>query len=133
MQFIFTDPETNSQKVIPKEKWCWVAHYLDGTKLEQFDANGIFHQFREIYQPNIASFEMVCENGQSINLQVPLGADLIHYYRNQVLNLGTPQQQKIRFYMFGWKIKIEGRLHKQIIQIFPDNSIRLLDDDGRPD
>jgi hypothetical protein len=133
MRYLFTDPETNKIIEVPRERWCWIAHYSDGTKLKQFDdKDGTFHRFAEIDQKRIVSFEMVNEEeGQSFNLQIPQGADLIHYYRNQVLNFGTGDEKRVRLYNFGWKITIDGKLYKRIIQIFPDNSIRLLDDDGR--
>jgi hypothetical protein len=121
-------------QIIPKERWRWVAHYTDGTKLCQFDdETGEFHQFQEIDQSKLSSFQMVSDdNPQGFNLLIPQGADLIHFYRNTVFNMGTPNEIRLRSYIFGWKILIDGRVFKRLIAIRPDDFITLLDDDGRP-
>lgn len=127
-QFIFTRPETGKKEIVQPERWRWVANYKDGTKLYQFDEEtGIFHQFREIDQRKLASFQMVSDkNSEGINLLIPQNkADLIHFYRNVRL---AGQKEWIKLYFFGWKIKNRGRSLQKLICIYPNDKIALVDE-----
>ncbi len=128
-EFTFIRPKTGKAEKVIRERWRWVAHYKDGTSLHQFDeATGIFHQFREIDQANIESFQMVSDkNPEGINLLIPpQGADLIHFYRNVRL---AGQKNWIRLYFFGWKVKDNrGRSLQKLICIYPNDKIALVDE-----
>jgi len=127
--FIFKRPETGKTEIAKRERWRWVAHYKNGTKLHQFDDEaGIFHQFREIDQSKIESFQMVSDqNPEGINLLIPPnGADLIHFYRNVRL---AGRKDWIKLYFFGWKIKNQrGRSIQKLICIYPNDKIALVDE-----
>lgn len=128
-QFVFTRPETGQKEIVERERWRWVAHYKDGTKLQQFDDDAVvFHQFREIKQSEVESFQMVSDkNPEGINLLIPpQGADLIHFYR-RVRLAGTASW--VTLYFFGWKIKDQrGRSLQKMICIYPDDRIALIDE-----
>lgn len=119
------------------EKWRWVACFTDGSELKQFDIeNNRFHSFAEIKETGkeVQSFKMVSENyPRGFNLLIPVGADLIHYYRVTRLNIGTPQYREEKYYIFGWKINDNGRVFKRLLKIYPDDYIAIMDDDGRGD
>lgn len=128
-QFTFTRKETGKTEVVNWERWRWVAHYKDGTSLHQFDEEtGIFHQFREIDQAKVESFQMVSDtNPEGINLLIPpQGADLIHFYRNVRL---AGQKDWVKLYFFGWKIQDQrGRSLQKLICIYPNDKIALIDE-----
>ena len=126
-QFIFTRP-TGKMEIVQRERWRWVANYKDGTKLYQFDEEtGIFHQFREIDQKKLDSFQMISDiNPEGINLLIPRNkADLIHFYRNVRL---AGQKEWIKLYFFGWKIKDRGRSLQKLICIYPNDKIAMVDE-----
>lgn len=126
-QFTFTKPETGKTEKVIRERWRWVAHYKDGTKLQQFDdETGIFHQFREIDQSNLKAFQMVSDkNPEGISLLIPQNkSDLIHFYRK-----GRLDGQFYKLYCFGWKIKDDrGRSLQKLICIYPNDCIALVDE-----
>ena len=127
-QFTFNNPKTGQTEQVVRERWRWVAYYLDGTKLQQFDDEaGVFHQFAEIEQSKIESFRMVSDkNPEGIDLLIPQGADVIHFYRKGRLN-----GQYYKLYCFGWKIKDErGRSLQKLICIYHNDKIALLDERG---
>ena len=95
------------------EKWVWIAHYKDGSKLKQFDDDGFFHQFKEIEQDKIDIFEMKESQGNGrIFIDKEHGKDIFHFYRNIVLN---NEEIRIRIYCFGM-----GEL---FIFILPNNEV----------
>lgn len=93
------------------ERWVWGVVYKDGTELHQFDERGVFHQIKEIDQDNVAMW--VLYKSESVNgterIDIVLPTDqsfkLIHKYRNFIFNANTPEQKKVRVYMFGYHIK----------------------------
>ncbi len=123
--YIFQRTETGQVESVIKERWCWEAHYTDGSLLKQFDDNGIFHQFREIDQSKLLSFKMVnVENDKVFTLIFnPKSMKLIHFYRNIVLNVGTSEEKKIKLYCFGFEKKFFGRTQKSLMAIMPSNEV----------
>ena len=110
-------------EIVPSEKWQWIAHYSDGTSLMQFDMKGVFHQFKEIEQDKLARFSMV-NNEQHFELLFPKGAKLIHFYRNTIFEMGTPNEARIRLYCFGYEVERVTVL----LVIMPDGHLILTDD-----
>ena len=126
MQYIFYNPKTNKKELVNIVRWKWVAYFQDGTKLEQYDNNGIFHQFAEIkkYRSPVIYFQMISDkNLYGYKLAIPKGADLIHFYRNKKLSIWDTFK---RYFIFGWKVIMGGKSIKKLIQINPDDSITLL-------
>jgi hypothetical protein len=108
------------------ERWRWTATYRDGTSLDQFDDQGYFHQFREIAQDQLYSFTMSCADRElpPVTLLFCAGYKLIHFYRNAVLNFGTPGEMKAKLYCFGY----ECSENKVIMVITPDDDIVVVRD-----
>jgi hypothetical protein len=135
-KYTFINPDTGKEEVVEPVRWRWVVYYADGTILKQYDDrpdsySGIFHRFAEIGQHDspVIYFQMVSDhNPQGFKLAIPNGADLIHFYRN--FKLAGEKEWK-RAFIFGWKVLIEGKVFKRLIAIRPDDTIALLDDDGR--
>jgi len=121
MQYKFNDTE------IPKESWCWEAHYSDGTILKQFADDGIFHQFKEIDQMKLALFRMVSNDGVTHYDLIfnPVTMKLIHFYVNSFLRDG---KIKLRSYCFGYEKNINGTTVKNLATILPDGNLTLTDD-----
>lgn len=122
---------------VPAERWRWIAVYKGGAALCQFEesstGNGIFHQFKEIDQDRLERFIMhSAEDSTKLYvIHITPGMRLIHYYRNTVLNAGTELEERIRAYCFGYAETIEGRSRKTIIQIYPDDTCHIINDDGK--
>lgn len=127
--YIFQRPETGQIEGVYKERWCWEAHYFDGSFLKQFDDNGIFHQFREIDQSKLLSFKMVNSDSENVFTLVfnTKTMKLIHFYRNIVLNVGTSEEKKIRIYCFGFEKKFFGRTQKSLMAIMPNDDLVVTD------
>lgn len=118
MKWIFENdgrPET-----IERERWAWEALYADGSRLQQFDETGKFHQFREIGQ-GVAVFSLYKpdDKDKRIDIALPGGAEPIHLYRNFVFNSSTPDEFKARVYVFGYKHN--GHTHYNFI--LPDDRV----------
>ena len=116
--------------VAPPEVWQWEVTYEDGSVLKQFGGDGIFHQFAEIDQDQLAMFKMVSPRyPQTYTL---LFSDpnmkLIHFYRNTVLNAGASDEKHIRLYCFGYEKKVGTKVHKIIMAITPTNNLIVTED-----
>ena len=127
----FTNKETGKFELVNPVRWRWIAHYEDNSKLYQYDdETKLFHQLKEIDRSKLAYFEMVCPDyNYGFKLAIPKEGELVHFYRN-IRPAG--ESRWYRYFIFGWKVEYQGQIFKRLIQIFPDDSIRLLDDDGRP-
>lgn len=114
-QWIETQPET----------WQWEAHYENGSILKQFGDDGIFHQFAEIDQKQLAVFKMVSPKFPQVYtiLFSDPGMKLIHFYRNTVLNAGTDSEEHLRAYCFGYEKRIGDKTQKVIMMITPNNGL----------
>jgi hypothetical protein len=119
--------EEGKEIEIPLEAWVWHVVFKDGTDLWQFDrvpgtdGKRWFHQFREIDQQNVAIFEMVnAENPElRFSIDVDEGMQIFHFYRRSRLEIGTPQETHVTFYVFGYKADGVGRYHF----ILPNNRL----------
>lgn len=103
MRWGFLSKETGQWEAVEPENWRWEAHYSNGEVLKQFDDSGLFHQFAEIDQSRLFAFKMVSDDKPPYTLLFPEGGKLIHFYRNIVLGMGTPNMRKIRLYCFGYE------------------------------
>ena len=114
----------------PVETWHWEAYYEDGSVLKQFADDGIFHQFAEIDQTRLAVFKMVSRvHPQRYTLLfTDPSMKLVHFYRNTVLNAGTKDEKRIRYYCFGYEKKVGSGVQKVIMMIAPDGSLVVTKD-----
>lgn len=111
---------------VAPERWRWMVTNGDGSTCKQFDDNGNFHQIKEINQNEPFVFEMYNEaSGQSFKLFVnaPL-AKLKYFYRNIVLEMGTPQERRIKLYIFAYKLYDVYHYHA----IMPDDTLIITTD-----
>lgn len=127
MQYVFLRdgvPET-----VEREPWGWEAYYKDGTVLKQFDDNGIFHQIKEIKQPEMVVFKMVeyLGNGVFSILWHP-SRSLICFYQNTVLNDG---QIHYRVPCFGYSTNVNGVTHKVILMLTPTGEVVVTEDTNK--
>jgi len=135
MKFTYTKEDGTVKETTP-ERWVWLAIYKDGSYLKQFDEKeGKYHFFKEIDQENLDHFVMqrADDPTRRFEMKFEKGWDLIHYYRNKKLNIGTDQEQHIKLYCFGYKEKIGKRSRKTIMQIYPNDVVAIVGDDGRGD
>jgi len=112
------------------EVWQWEVTYEDGHVLKQFGDDGIFHQFAEIDQNQLAMFKMISpQHPQTYALLLSdPGMKLIHFYRNTVLNAGTGDEKHIRLYCFGYEKKVGSKVQKFIMAITPTNELIATED-----
>lgn len=109
----------------PLETWQWEVTYEDGGILKQFGDDGIFHRFAEIDQKKLAVFKMVSPlhpHTYTLLFSDPT-MKLIHFYRNQVLNAGSEDEERIHYYCFGYEKKVGAKVHKTIMMITPTNDL----------
>lgn len=127
MQWIFKKDGVEIQ--VPIEKWVWSVLYKDGTSLEQFDKEGIFHQIGEVKQENVAVFTMRKIDGKMIHIAIPEGAKIIHKYRNYIMNFGSPEEKRERIFIFGYK---KDNSHSHFNFILPNDDIIESDNENVP-
>lgn len=116
------------------ERWKWLAYYSEHDFIEQFDEKTeTFHQISEIDQSRLEYFAMhSSEDPRKLHiLHFKPGMELIHYYRNTVLNAGTAQEVRYKIYCFGYAEKIADQVRKTVIMIHPDDTVRITNDDGK--
>jgi len=126
----FFRQETQNWIDAPEEVWCWEAHYENGQILKQFGDDGIFHQFSEIDQNQLAIFKMTSNNypqTYSVLFSDP-NMKLIHFYRNSIFNAGTDSEERTRFYCFGYEKKVGSKIQKLIMVITPTNELIVTED-----
>ncbi len=124
-EWIFKTKEGVEEKV-SLERWCWSVLYNDETEFNQFDSKGVFHKIREVDQSKILKWAlyqkpMLGAKG-AIEIIIPQDKEvsLIHKYKNYVFSAGTPNENKVRVYVFGYKIKGQ---QAHLNYILPDNTI----------
>lgn len=127
----FHRKDTDEWEDVYPEKWRWEAKYNDGTELKQFDdETGFFHQFKEIDQSKLHIFKMLSEDNPT-GYQLlfnPVEMKLIHFYRNTVLNALTPEEIKLKTYIFGFEKIIDKKVYKHLMFIMPDDGLLITDD-----
>jgi hypothetical protein len=112
------------------EVWQWEATYNDGSVLKQFGTDGIFHQFAEIDQKKLIMFKMTSPyypQTYALLMSDP-SMKLIHFYRNTVLNAGSPEEEHIRLYCFGYEKKVGSKTQKVVMAITPTNELITTED-----
>ncbi len=109
MQYIYNRKDENTgeitQEKVNDETWHWGVVYNDNTELHQFDANGEFHQFGEIVFSKVKMFVMYKGDNIETRIDMPVskGMQIFHFYRNVVIEMNTPNERRIKVYVFGWK------------------------------
>lgn len=96
-------------EIIPIEKWVWAVVYKDDSELHQYDLHTkTFHSFTEVEQDKVKMLTMYRTTDNEnmdhrIDLMVPEGAKIFHFYRQTVLEHGTENETKFTIYVFGYK------------------------------
>jgi hypothetical protein len=94
-----------TQEEVTLETWAWEAHMEDGSVLRQFEDDGVFHQIGEVDQEKLQVFSVYrTDNKQEgrYDLILPKGAKVIFKYRNYILNASTPNETRVRIFVFGY-------------------------------
>lgn len=113
----YTHNKTNEE--VQVERWVWGAVYNDNTELQQFDvATGLFHSVTEVDQSKLKMFTMYAtfdndNMDRRVDIMLPEGAQVFHFYRNTVLEAGTENEVRFKIYVFGYKYK--GATHYNFI------------------
>jgi len=126
---VFTVEVDGEVSEVALEAWVWEAHYSDGTVMYQYDPDTLkFHRFGEIIPDNLTSFVLRnAENPvQRVEVVMSEGMRPIHFYRNSILNIGTPEEVRVRTWCIGYQETIRGVNFKAITQVFPDGTLKLL-------
>lgn len=132
-----TEYKASNGEITALERWGWIAIYKDGTYLKQFDeATGLFHNFAEIEQEKLDVFAMQSmehpgDPAKRFEIHVAEGMKIIHFYRRQWLDKGTPDERKICFYLFGYEENVNGKAVKTIFEIHPNDAVAIKNTDGR--
>lgn len=120
MAIAYKYPPTD--EVVAREQWRWVAHYNDGTFLEQFGVSAkgaIFHRFAEIDVDKLQRLELVHDTCRPVVVFVPEGGKPIHFYRHRILNEEIidnvtkekqNRQSKLKYYCVGFEVNDQATL-----------------------
>jgi len=121
----YTNPDTGETEEVALERWIWGAVFEDGTEMHQFDDNGIFHRIGEIEQSKVVMWVLYQPQGMGdgrIDFIVPREEDgslkevaLIHKYRNFIFAAGSPEETRVRAYVFGFKLKGQKSLYNFVM------------------
>ncbi len=113
-----------------EEVWRWEAYFSNGQILKQYSDDGLYHQFGEIDQSQLALFKMISTQSPQVYSVIFADPDmkLIHFYRNTVLAAGSEHEKHIRFYCFGYEKKIASRTQKVIMMITPEGNLIVTED-----
>ena len=103
MRYVFI--RDGKEEEVQLEKWCWRAVYADGSILQQFGDDGIFHQVGEIEQEKVRIFCMYPSDGSGpgFDLVVPKGGKVLHKYRQYVFH-AEKEKKMVKIYVFGYKM-----------------------------
>lgn len=111
--------------IVEPERWVWGVLYRNGTELHQFDETGRFHPFSDIQQMSVAQFTLYPRGqGNAVHFLIPKGAELIHRYRNVVLEMGRPNEVRARVYVFGYCLEAKYCL----AYVMPDDVVIFSED-----
>ncbi len=118
------------EEKVELERWAWGVVYEDGTELHQFSEKGDFFQFGYIDQPRVKMFVMRRTDGAAgrIDMMVSGERQLFHFYRHLVLQAGTPMEQRVKVYVFGWKERGGASMYHYIL---PDDRLITANEDIR--
>ncbi len=88
------------------ERWGWKVWYEDGSTLSQFGEDGRFRRFDEIERKRVATFAMIKTDGSGLAFEIAVTPEMriFHRYVVQILDAGTPQERRVRIYLFGWNV-----------------------------
>jgi len=130
----FTCIGEHGVEAVAGEPWFWVARYGDGGALAQFDAeDGTFHRFAEIDLDRLAAFEVrrAVAGGQVFSVHIAPGMRPVFFMRHQRLHVGTPAEERVKLFCFGFQETVGGRNVKAVLTVAPDGSVAMTNDDGR--
>lgn len=134
---IYKINRNGKEEEVAGERWRWKAKYKDGTELRQFDdETGLFHSFSEIDKENISTFTMYSLDVPDRAYDVVLAPwmKLIHYYHNTWTPMPLlsddhrmPSGFLTKTYCFGFEENIDGKVHKVIYEIMPDDTVHPIE------
>lgn len=96
-------------------------------ELKQFGNDGMFHKFAEIDQSRVEMFIMYKPDDLTKRIDMPAhGVQFFHFYRNLILRFGTPEERRLRVYVFGYRNGDTAAYHF----ILPDDRIIISNKDN---
>lgn len=130
LKYLYSNKETGKDEIVLRELWEWEAIYNDGTNLKQFEdvegqEHGIFHRFAEIDQSKLHVFRMTSTHSPQIYdlIFYPESMKLIHFYRHNILNAGTPEEVRLKAYCFGYEKEVNGKVVKNVTLLLGNTAI----------
>lgn len=104
MTYFYTN-EKGEREEVERERWMWIAKYVDGTELFQFnDDTGEFHRFQEVDRERCVAIVMRDIHGREIHAVSLDGGQPFHFYRKRRSQLPDGTFTEVRtIYVFGWK------------------------------
>lgn len=120
-------PTTGEILDAPIQEWMWIAEYVDGTDLYQFDPrDNTFNYFSEIDQSKLAVFHMVSTNHDHTVAIVfdPSRHKLVHFILKTFLDIGGDRETQVSQYVFG----TEMHGNSDFMMINPDGSVMHIGD-----
>jgi len=125
MVYKFYRKETGESEEVEKVRIVWRAISTTGETLSQYEADGTFHQIKEINQKTLAKFIMEDEEiGRKYELLFPKGATLIHKYIHNLIYQDNMLKEKQTIFCFGYELNNQ----KTILAIYPNGNINIVDD-----
>lgn len=110
MAISYTRQDTGD--IVDKEPWVWVAHYNDGTRLEQFEVSAkgaFFHTSAEIDAQRLVQLQLIHDTYTNITVRVPEGATPVHFYRNRhTVEEFTDEQGQLQMRSYDNRLYIVG-------------------------
>jgi len=131
--FSYNGPDGAIQAV-EGEPWFWIAHYRDGACLPQFCAETrTFHRFDEIDLGRLTAFEVrnAFDEARAFRIRIAPGMRPIFFKRHMRLNVGTPQEQHVILFCFGYQETVGGRNVKCVLTIGKGGAVSIENHDGR--
>jgi hypothetical protein len=102
----------------------WKAFYNDNTSLPQFNADRSENRYIDIDRSKLVKFVLYQNNLQKVVVHLDSNKKLV--YRRRVA-ISATSQIKQEIWLVGWQEKISGRNIQQLIFLFDDGHIEVID------
>lgn len=111
--------------------WVWRAVYRDGSVLEEYDANGVQHGFREVRQDELAAFALLPAAGGVSPVVVDLSGDQTLIFTRTHIDSFTADGAHLGSHtiaIVGWWRKVGGRKVQSLLACYENGAILAVDD-----
>jgi hypothetical protein len=101
----------------------WLAIYIDGTTLQQYNADGSENKYLNIERDKLKQFVLLRDNEPKVVIHVDQNKKLIYRMRTAANNKGIIE----RVYLAGWQQRTNGMNTQMISFLFEDGHIEIVD------